>query len=672
MSELLYDDVEVTVEIGFATTGGANKVPLGADLADIVWTDVSEFVREVQTQRGRDNELDDFSTGTMSAVLSNADRRFDPENSGSPYFGAVTPGRPVRVQASYDGGTAQGVFFGWIDQWDQQYDQPNDATVTITASDAFKVLNLLQFDKSWDEDTRFLQPLWWLRFGETEGNVARAIGLRAGVGLPLIGGSLRPGDLGWRDGANSGTAEAAESLLPEAISEAALLDGKSLKGDSISFNRAAPLPIVLPDFPRNLEFVFSTELTANGSYAILEHEKDNSIAVGLVVSGGVGRVRILRATGPELMSGRRAVQIFESPIVVNDGQPHMVHVFSNDLATANVGVLPPYVDGQPTTVVGSDESGPVVTLPRSLTIARPFTDFVTSTFPSLFRGVIDEVIFHSQDFDIPFIQNRYGQLIGTSRQGEATGDRVNYFLDLARWPSDGRDISAGLSRMSPASFSGQNVLEAVKDVETAEQGRLFVNGDGEVQFLARHDIYTQTPYSTSQATFGDEPPELPYSDITFSYDDRLIINKSLVSRNGGNTFVVEDVDSQSEYFVRTEEVTDLQVDSDAFAFQVAHHRVASFAEPELRIEALQVKPRTQPADLFDIVLGFDIGTRITVKRRPQNVGAPIEKELLVESVSHTITPDEWITEWSVSPAPLQAFILDSATNGILDTSRLGL
>jgi hypothetical protein len=91
-----------------------------------------------------------------------------------------------------------------------------------------------------------------------------------------------------------------------------------------------------------------------------------------------------------------------------------------------------------------------------------------------------------------------------------------------------------------------------------------------------------------------------------------------------------------------------------------------------RIESLEIKPRTDAANLFPKALAYDVGTRITVKRRPQGVGSPISKDLLIEGVSHDIGPDSWNTRWNLSPVPIAAFILDSATLGILDTSLLGL
>lgn len=109
--------------------------------------DISQFVRSFSISRGRRNDLERFSTGTAQIVLSNLDRRFDPSNSASPYFNTtlgvtgVVPSIPIIVRATWNGITYP-MFRGFIDSWAFNYSGTvGDATVTISCSDAFKVLS---------------------------------------------------------------------------------------------------------------------------------------------------------------------------------------------------------------------------------------------------------------------------------------------------------------------------------------------------------------------------------------------------------------------------------------------------------------------------------------------------------------------------------------------------
>lgn len=145
------ETVEVRMELGFpvlpftlgsatlGTLGGASY--LGGTLQGL---DVSPYVMSLTTNRGRPDQLSQFTAGTASIELNNSDRRFDPINEASPYWDAtagrsgVVPRRKVSIFC--DG---QPIFVGRITDIDIQYtpssptNTTENSTVTITASDDF-------------------------------------------------------------------------------------------------------------------------------------------------------------------------------------------------------------------------------------------------------------------------------------------------------------------------------------------------------------------------------------------------------------------------------------------------------------------------------------------------------------------------------------------------------
>ena len=110
--------------------------------------DITEWVRNFNTSRGRRRELERFTTGTAQIVLDNRDRRFDPTNTASPYYNAtvgvtgVVPSIPVVIRATWNA-TQYFIFRGFIDSWTFDYSDAGigDATATITCSDAFKAFS---------------------------------------------------------------------------------------------------------------------------------------------------------------------------------------------------------------------------------------------------------------------------------------------------------------------------------------------------------------------------------------------------------------------------------------------------------------------------------------------------------------------------------------------------
>lgn len=75
--------------------------PRGTVLTEVeftpdVWTDISAYVKSSSVSRGRDTQLEQVQPGTLSAVLRNNDRTFDPSYSQGPYYGYLLPMRRIR------------------------------------------------------------------------------------------------------------------------------------------------------------------------------------------------------------------------------------------------------------------------------------------------------------------------------------------------------------------------------------------------------------------------------------------------------------------------------------------------------------------------------------------------------------------------------------------------
>src|ERR1043166_6404895 len=115
------------------------------------WIDVTQYMRTFDIARGRQRDLDRIEAGTMTVVLNNRDRRFDPENASGPYYPNITPLQHIRfsVDGSY-------LFRGFTDAWQPSYPaQGRDAILTVPCSDAFAVLANLRMPGSvWERKMR--------------------------------------------------------------------------------------------------------------------------------------------------------------------------------------------------------------------------------------------------------------------------------------------------------------------------------------------------------------------------------------------------------------------------------------------------------------------------------------------------------------------------------------
>lgn len=647
MSVDLYDDVTFIVEIGFSTSGGAGLVPLGSTMSSIVWTDVTDYVQGVSINRGRSNELDEFSTGSATVVLENNDRRFDPEYADGPYYGSLTPMRPVRIGASYDGGFYQELFMGWVDGWPQSYQGQFGSTVTLNVSDGFKVLNQLTLPAFWPYHIEQHTPDVWFRFDDGDGS---ATAFEEILQLPV-------GQ--WKNASGAATSSSATGLLADDGSAAASFDG-----DTWLEVPASRFPFAFGDSAnKTLEFWIQTTTTDDGSYGIFfKPYSEFIIAAGMFVTSGVGIIKAIWGS----VAGVSIATEFTSSVRVNDGRPHHVCLrFQYGVVQAVV------VDGVQTSS-GTSFNTNVVADINTATVGKAYTASLTATYVNTannFVGDIDELIFYTDltlSLDEVVGHRNIGR--GTYLAGQSTEGRIGTILTMADWMSDGTDLGTGRGTVRGILTNGVTALDAIKEAEAAEQGRVFMDVAGNVKFVGREQIGESSTYVTSQATFGDGAGELHYLDIGTNYDDQRIYNRITVQRDGGPSVTVNDTASQSRYFIKTNDLTGLITDTDDQSFDIANARLAAYADPQLRIESLTFDPRSAPADLFPISLAFEIGTRITVNRRPQGVGDPISRDVFIESVAHDITPDTWTTTYQLSPVYFDPWIVEDATNGYIDST----
>jgi hypothetical protein len=108
------------------------------------WVDVSGYVRDLQTERGRQDSFSRPNVGTLSLLLHNRDGRFDPTNTSGPYYPNVKPMRRIRVRCTWNSVTYN-LFLGYITDWPLSFPSWNfNAIVQVQAVDALAILN--QFD----------------------------------------------------------------------------------------------------------------------------------------------------------------------------------------------------------------------------------------------------------------------------------------------------------------------------------------------------------------------------------------------------------------------------------------------------------------------------------------------------------------------------------------------
>ena len=252
-----------------------------------------------------------------------------------------------------------------------------------------------------------------------------------------------------------------------------------------------------------------------------------------------------------------------------------------------------------------------------------------------------------------------------SGAGQATGTRIGKILDEIDFPSNMRTISTGQSLCQADPGTLRTSLAAVQNAEFSEQGAFYFDGSGTAIFKSRNQVASSisgTPIDFNQ-TGG-----IPYKNLVFTFDDKLIINTASMQRIGGTAQVYQNADSVIKYFPHQYSAQDLVIDTDANALNIAATYVATRAETTIRIDAMTVDLLDTSVPT-DTMIGLDYFTNVRISNI-QPDGSTIVKTLQVQGLRWEISPNAMQCTVTTLEPIVDGFIIGSAERGIIGVSAM--
>jgi hypothetical protein len=247
--------------------------------------------------------------------------------------------------------------------------------------------------------------------------------------------------------------------------------------------------------------------------------------------------------------------------------------------------------------------------------------------------------------------------------GQDTGTRIGKILDQVSFPASMRTIDTGNTTCIADPGTSRTSLDAIKNAEFSEQGAFYINTAGTAVFINRTNVikkYGNTPIEFNQSG------GIPYTDLRFAFDDKLIINSSTMTRYGGTAQSATDSTSIAKYFPHQLNQSNLVLQTDADALNVAKIYVATRADTTIRIDAMTV-------DLLDTsvptatMLGLDFFSNLKITNI-QPDGSTIVKTLQAQGLDWNITPNSMkVTVTTLEPI-IEGFIIGSDISGIIGTN----
>ena len=255
--------------------------------------------------------------------------------------------------------------------------------------------------------------------------------------------------------------------------------------------------------------------------------------------------------------------------------------------------------------------------------------------------------------------------VASSPAGQTTSARISAILDQVSFPASMRTISTGLNTCIADPGTNRTSLAAIKNAEVSETGAFYMNGSGTAIFKNRTDVMNslaKTPVAFNQ-TGG-----IPYRNLVFAFDDKLIINQANFARVGGSTITAINQPSIDKYFPHSITQTDLVAETDALVTNIALEYVATRAATSIRIDDMVVD-LLDPAVPTDTMIGLDYFDNLLITNI-QPDGSTIVKNLQYQGIQWDITPNKMMATITTLEPIADGFIVGSSYYGIIGTNTL--
>jgi hypothetical protein len=579
------------------------------------WTDVTSYVRGMEIDRGVNDDWDLVASGSASVTLSNLDRRFDPFNTTGPYYGNLLPRRQIRIRATH-GVTTYDVFRGFVDGWPPTWtDAGYDSTVTLSCFDALDLLGSAPMPPVWA--SRYINDLGAEHFWKLDD--------------PIVGSGTV---VNFTDSGTRATPIASSDIIYQTGSLAAgIPDTCAGSANNLTAGATVVLPVPWGAYG-NFSFATWTrnnQVSANGSVVVLAtnglgFEMAQITAVGSQI--GQYRFRIRTTTlGYEWFSTAKSLT-----------EPHHV-VFTYNSSTGQ-GLV--YIDGLPeaptrnsfTTLFGGFTFEQIALATGEYQHVATFNKTLTSTEAST------------------IYQYSLNQLSETSSQRET---RIIGYTPF----STSMTNFAGSETVLDLPSNLSNATLQLQAASQSEYGPLFANKAGVLTSYTRNQIRSQTKSIVSQAQYGNGVGFVGNAigtEVQLQYAGDSMRNIADVSCTSAGTVTVTDASSVAE-FGSAEESLSTVLGSLASATNVGQI-VSGFGG--------KVFPKVSPTEVVLLpdaswasTLGLELFDRFTLQIKPPT-GNAITTEMLTSRISHSVTPDRWMTTLEGSARWASVFILDKS------------
>jgi hypothetical protein len=253
---------------------------------------------------------------------------------------------------------------------------------------------------------------------------------------------------------------------------------------------------------------------------------------------------------------------------------------------------------------------------------------------------------------------------------ETTGARIDKVLNFSEINYQGaRSIDTGSSTLGAFEIpQDTNCLNYLQQVNTSEQGYLFMSAAGTLTFKGRSSVLNPV----SGATFNGDGTGLPFNSLMNQYGDELLYNIIQSESPAGAVQTASNATSIAQYQAQTYSVTNLLNSTTTEVAGLGNYLLGKYQNPILRFNGLQTQLSAMTTAQQNIALSLDLTSICTVVKNFV-VGTPSSdtQTLIVSGVNHTITPGNHVVSYTFESTDGNQYLtLNDAIFGLLDVNLL--
>jgi hypothetical protein len=372
-----------------------------------------------------------------------------------------------------------------------------------------------------------------------------------------------------------------------------------------------------------------------------------------------------------VIDGATAISVFRGRRDIGD-QGILAGTMSFELLDTT-GIFNPFDDQGP--YFDPDNEEPGLAPLRRVILSREnevlFKGFITSYSYSFELGNLDRVSVNCADEFYILAQTYLSEWNVTE---QLSSDRVTDLLDLPEvdFPALQRNISTGTVTLGGTGAytvdEGTSVADYAAQIQQAEQGRIFIDRNGNFTFQPRIGNTLSAPV----IDFHDngDAGTAGYDQLGIAFDADQVVNRATVQilHSPSTPQVAEDLASQTKYLIQTTAISGSLLHDNASALELAEYLLVPNPEPRFTNVSVGFVSLSEAQRDFAAVV--DIGDTITIQKTIQ-VGAgtqELAQELAIEGVQHQINVlnGHRVTFFTSPTTVVYELILDDPIRGQID------